>query len=70
MSTSPHSILDRERTIAAPVDYEGILNMEASGDDFTGKCEFVAPDNVAIKITIELALMLWTSLRCRTTKPT
>ncbi len=32
MSTSPHCIINRGRTIAAPVDYEGILNMESSND--------------------------------------
>jgi hypothetical protein len=30
VTSSPQRILDRERTIAAPVDYEGILKMESA----------------------------------------
>ena len=65
-------IIDRRgnRTMYAPVDNDGILNLEGSsglpmatttlakrefGNDFTCKREFVAPDNVAIKITEPLA---------------
>ncbi len=57
-STSPQCILDSDRTIAAPVDYEGILKIQgASGLSLaiTFKCKFVAPNNVAIEITELLA---------------
>ena len=58
MSTSPYGIIDSDRTIAAPVDYAGGhpqpngLKRSPNGDDLTGnlKREFVAPENIAIKI--------------------
>ena len=60
MSTSSHCLVDLNRTNAAPVDYDGILNLEwlklfPSGDDFTSKHKFVAPDNIAIKMNAPLA---------------
>ncbi len=45
-STSPQPILDRDRTVVAPVEYQGILKMEGTRGDLplatTFKCKFVA----------------------------
>jgi hypothetical protein len=56
-STLSMCILDQGRTIAAPVDYEGILKMEGASAlplASTFKCQF-RPDSVVVQINEQLA---------------
>ncbi len=59
MSTLQNCIINRNRTIAESVNTNCTLNLEGSsgpsGDDCTGKRKFVATNNIAIKITEQLA---------------
>ncbi len=56
--SSPQHILNRSRTIAAPVVYKGVLKMEGVSRlvlTKTFKRKFIAPNNVAVEINEPLA---------------
>jgi hypothetical protein len=52
-SKSPQSILDHDRTTAAPVDYEGFLKIEgASSLPLARSLRVRHPEKVTIEITV------------------